>query len=132
MYRTRRRVERKQVSPFEALENEFYQWIMDRRNAAQVVDGHAIRERAIEIAASRNIGDFKCSGGWFWRFRRRTKLRLRRITTSGRDLPKNAKDIVHEFLGACSNHIVNNGVSSGEIYNMDQTSVYLDSFCEFN
>lgn len=44
-YKTRRRVERTRVSPFPALGTEFYQWIMERWNAAQIVDGHAIRQR---------------------------------------------------------------------------------------
>jgi len=130
MYRTRRRVERPRVSPFDSLEGELYAWITERRSAGQVVDGNGIREQARQIAIRMEIRNFKCSAGWFWRFLKRMKLRLRRVTTSGRELPKNGKDTVLEFISTCSNHIVNNQVPLSEIYNMDQTSVYLDSFCK--
>ena len=129
MYRTRRRVERPRISPFESMEVELHRWIMERRNAGQIVDGNIIRQEARNLATRMEISNFNCSGGWFWRFLKRKKLRLRRVTTIGRELPTNGKETVLQFMSACNNHIGNNQVPLNEIYNMDQTTVYLDSFC---
>jgi hypothetical protein len=55
---------------------------------------------------------------------------VRRITTSGRDLPKNSKAIIDEFISACANQIRKYKLDRNCLANMDETSVNLDSFCK--
>ena len=131
MYRTARgRVQRKCVAPFAQLEEELYQWVMDNRDEGHIVDGHAIKSQARAIAARDKIDHFRCSSGWLVRFLRRNKLRFRRITSSGRELPKNATETITTFISSCSNQVINN-VDRSAIFNFDETCVYLDSFSEY-
>ena len=44
---------------------------------------------------------FSCSNGWFKGFLIRHNLVLRRITTAGRELPKNTKASIAIFFGKC-------------------------------
>lgn len=132
MYRTARgRVQRRHEPPFKELEEELLKWITEQREEGHIVDGHAIRSKAREIATTNGIDSFKCSSGWLVRFLRRGKLRFRRITTSGRELPRDAKDTISTFISICSNHMVSNRVQRSAVYNFDETVVYLDSFCKY-
>jgi hypothetical protein len=51
---------------------------------------------------------------------------LRRITTKGREAPKNATGIIKNFLQDCQNMINLDNYTPNEIINMDETSIYLD------
>jgi hypothetical protein len=46
--------------------------------------------------------EFKASGGWLRNFLKRKNLVLRRITTTGRDLPTNTLQTVKEFINKYS------------------------------
>ena len=48
-----------------------------------------------------NDNNFCASSRWFYRFLNRHSLSLRLITTSGRDSPRNAPQIINEFLDEC-------------------------------
>lgn len=50
---------------------------------------------------------------------------LRRITSTGKGLPPNAKQMLHSFIDRCSQKVVDFNRSS--IYNMDETAIELDS-----
>ena len=56
---------------------------------------------------------------------KRKHLSLRRITTSGRDLPTNVQNIVDSFLSFCHANFLN--INRDLLCNMDETSIYLDS-----
>ncbi|RNA08703.1 fukutin isoform X4, partial [Brachionus plicatilis] len=49
---------------------------------------------------------------------------LRRITTTGRDLPHNSQAVIKEFIDNCNDLFTN--VNRAQIVNMDEIGVYLD------
>jgi len=77
------------------------------------------------------ISSFRCSDGWLNRFFKRNKLSLRRITTSGRDLPSDSEELIKSFIDGCCFQILRNNIASNKIVNMDEASIYLDSFSEY-
>jgi hypothetical protein len=52
---------------------------------------------------------FKCSRGWVQNFMRRYDLVFRRITTSGRELPKNCVEVINVFLNEVKEKITEKG-----------------------
>ena len=87
--------------------------------------GLTIKSKALSLAKSQNISDFKASSGWLRRFLNRFDYTLRRITSVGRELPVNFKDVIENILSFCADNILNRERSS--VFNMDETCVYLDS-----
>ncbi len=70
---------------------------------------------------------FYASDGWLRNYLRRKGYTLRRITTTGRELPADCLEKVAEFLNECERLIV--GLNS--IINMEKTGIYLDSASNF-
>jgi len=62
------------------LEEDLYNWILEKRDLGMSVTGGIIRFEALKLANTRT---FAASNGWITRFLRRRKLVVRRITTSG-------------------------------------------------
>ncbi|CAF0774012.1 unnamed protein product [Brachionus calyciflorus] len=85
---TRARVRRDDTAMYPDLENELKAWILEQRLLGYVVDGKSIKKQALEISTRDHL-NFRASNGWFSRFLKRSNFVLRRITTSGRDLPSN-------------------------------------------
>ncbi|RNA15399.1 Pogo transposable element with [Brachionus plicatilis] len=83
-----------------------------------------ITTRALMINKNNN---FMGSNGWFFNFLRRKNLVLRRITTKGRELAKEARKIVMDHLKFCSDNFVLRELNRDILINMDETSIYLDS-----
>ena len=54
-------------------------------------------------------------------------LGLRRVTTSGRVLPANTKTTINNFIANCASEIQTRQLSRKSIFNMDETTIYLDS-----
>ena len=77
---------RDNVGRFAEMEAELYDYIIDQRDQGFCVTGGMIRAEALRILAGSN---FQASNGWLTRFLRSHRLAVRRITTSGRDLPAN-------------------------------------------
>ena len=90
---------------FPEMEMELSLWIERKRSESCCVSGFVIRVKAIEIMQeycerNRMPCNFKASIGWLFNFLRRNKFVLRRITTTGRDLPENSIDTIWKFLVA--------------------------------
>ena len=51
---------------------------------------------------------------------------MRRISTTGRDLPKNTFEILNEFVKDCSVSFQMQQLDRSKFINMDETSIYLD------
>ncbi len=78
-------------------------WIETKRSAVCCVGGFVIRVKAMEIIQEHcernNIPcNFKASVGWLLNLLRRNKFVLRRITTTGRDLPENSIETILKFI----------------------------------
>lgn len=116
---------------FPDLEKRVADWIREMRQKGYIIDGNLIKTHALHYANEMGINNFRCSDGWLNRFLKRNRLSLRRVTTSGRDLPSNSVEIIVGFMDGCSYQILANNFDSNRIINMDQTSIYLDSFCMF-
>ena len=55
------------------------------------------------------------------------------MTTSGRVLPTNQREIIDEFLNACNdNFSCNVPTDRNTIINMDETSIYLDNTVNYS
>jgi hypothetical protein len=72
----------------------------------------------------KKIEDFKASPGWLQRFMNRYDLVQRRITGTGRTLPKDCKDQVNSYLGTIQ--LVAKTYDPKHVFNYDETSHYMD------
>jgi len=94
----------KDLALFPVMEAELYKWIMEKRAINAVISGTLIKLEAqvifkrVYANTKLEAAEFKASGGWLKNFLRRKNLVLRRITTTGRDLPVNTISIVKEFI----------------------------------
>ena len=81
------------------MEQELSSWIENSRAKGACISGFVIRVKALEIMRAHCRRDnqplvFLASNGWLFNFLKRNKWVLRRITTTGRDLPLNAIETI--------------------------------------
>jgi hypothetical protein len=95
---TRYRVARADMCQHPAMENDLSTWIMDKRASGLCVTAGMIRVEAVRLLPN---GNFSASNGWLDRFMKRKRLTIRRITTSGRELPRDAPIQINQFLTEC-------------------------------
>ena len=110
------------------METALYKWLTEKRESGVCVSKAMVRKEALRIKSNEvqdNGPVFTASNGWFLRFLKRKHLSLRRITTSGRGLPKNVEHIVDSFLSFCHANFLN--INRDLLCKMDETSIYLDS-----
>ena len=96
-----------------SMENKVFDWVKANRRNGCCISGDAIQKEAIlayniihpeviteEFASqcNRDRVSFSASRGWLNNFCARKNLVLRRVTTSGRDLPVNVHDIIFDFF----------------------------------
>jgi len=72
---------------------------------------------------------FTGTNGWLVNFLSRHNLTLRRITSSGRALPKNSQEIIQKHLKKMAQFATEYRKSS--ILNMDETNIQLDYPCKY-
>lgn len=83
-------------------------WMKEKRQLGVCLDGKSIQDHSLVIMRELGVeNDFKASRGWLYRFLIRHNYSHRRLTTSGRELPKNTKDIISEFIAENENMISN-------------------------
>ena len=87
------------------LENKLFDWFKQKRNEGACVSGKCLQSQAKVFYAdiyrnSVNVKPFEASVGWLLNFLKRKKLVLRRISTTGRDLPVNIKALTLNFLSS--------------------------------
>ena len=95
------------------MENKVFDWVKANRRNGCCISGDAIQKEAIlayniihpEVITeefvsqcNRDRVSFSASRGWLSNFCARKNLVLRRVTTSGRDLPVNVHDIIFDFF----------------------------------
>ncbi len=72
---------------------------------------------------------FQASGGWFTRFIKRHNLVVRRISGSGRELPKDCCVQIKEYLQKANT--IMKEYSTNAIISFDETSIYADMLGSF-
>jgi hypothetical protein len=82
---------------YPTMENESFAWIMDKRVLGLFVTTGMIQTEALRIFVN---GNCLSSNGWLDRFMKRKRL-FRRITTSGRELSRDASMQNNTFLRVC-------------------------------
>ena len=70
------------------------------------------------------IKNFKASYGWLKRFMNRFDLVQRRITGTGRTLPKDCKEQIKSYLGTIQE--IAKTYNPKNIFNFDESSFYMD------
>ena len=121
------------------MESRLNQWIMEKRSEGAIINGLIVQRKAITIMNEINHPEsltFRASRGWLQNFFKRHQFVLRRITTSGRDLPENALNIIQDFFAECNISIRelkrrHNRNWRSMIFNMDETAIYLGAPSKF-
>jgi hypothetical protein len=115
----------KRPAAYPDLENDLQRYIEEIRTRGGCVSGVMVRAKARQLAYDQGKFDFSGSSGWFRNFLNRKKYSLRRLTSKGRDLPTNCKEIINTFIEKC--HNAYGSYDRSCVYNMDETSIQLHS-----
>jgi hypothetical protein len=105
------------------MENRLHAWIKSVRENGGCLDGRAIQAKALSFMKEDDRA-FTASRGWLMRFLHRKKLSLRRVTTKGRQPPKDLQKVVRNFIDDAESELRN--VDRSGVFNMDETSIYFD------
>ena len=107
---------------FPDLEKRLMEWFKEKRKEGGCISGKEIQRQALKIfeTTSHNNLEFGASNGWLENFIDRHDLALRRISSTGRDLPKNSVEVLKNFFVTLE-YKVNN---LRKIFNKDETSIY--------
>jgi len=84
---------------FPDMEDKLDEWTQELREAGCCVSGFTLKVKAIQILreVAQYNGTFSASDGWLRGFLRRKNFTLRRITTTGRDLPSDFLETIDQF-----------------------------------
>ena len=123
--RSRSYIHRNCSSHFPELERILNNFVIEQRSRGVCVTSREIKREALRIANNLNIINFTASNGWFENFLKRFNFTLRRISSTGRQLPTNIKEIIQDHLKTCADDMA--GRDRSEVFNFDETCVYLDN-----
>ena len=112
------------------LEEELLEKIIDEREKHYHVSCKIITVWAQELATAHNLGDFQASRGWLFNFMRRNNLTVRRRTTTGQTVPKDALQKIASFVKFCENQRRECGFSLSNIANMDETPIWAPKYAK--
>ena len=106
-----------------------HQDILIKRQTGTVINGTYILTKARLIAQELSLTNFIGSRRWLMNFfLKKHNLVFRRITSGGKQLPINTKDI-NNFHFSCVNNRI--GRKRSEIFNWDETTIQLDAPGEY-
>ncbi|CAF0993255.1 unnamed protein product [Brachionus calyciflorus] len=113
------------------MEKKLLEWFDDARRDNCCIDGKTLKVKAInlydELYRNRpQKAAFQASDGWHYYWLNRNNKTYRRITTTGRELPSNSCEIINNFIQENSNVFRTINFDKSKIFNMDETSIYLD------
>lgn len=129
------------------MEIRLSKWIIEKRESGHSISGFQIKIKAkeiyneihpngdTEIEANNALAsdctlpwvEFKASDGWLSKFCSRRGFVLRRVSSCGRELPKDCLNIILKFYLELTKIITDNGFQKGQILNMDESCQYLDA-----
>lgn len=126
-----------------AMELKLKDWIITNRNLGACIDGTLIKSKAKEFYLEINpVPDetdqpeepayitFSASCTWLNLFCSRNNFSLRRITTTGRDLPHDSLDRLNKFFHKISDEFQKYSYPEAAVLNMDESALYLDAPCK--
>ena len=93
------------------------------KRTGTLCNSNMVRQQALQFA--RNV-EFRASNGWMCNFLERKNLVRRRVTTSGRELPRDAAKLTSEFIQKAATKYCRPNFQRKSLVNMDETSIYLD------
>ncbi len=91
----------------QTMELELKDWILKQRAEGKCVSGDVIQKEAVKLynqihgvvpRCPDTITNFNGSRGWFRNFCKRRGFVLRRVSSTGRELPGNVHEIIHKFF----------------------------------
>jgi hypothetical protein len=87
---------------FPNMEDQLDEWTQELREAGCCVSGFTLKVKALQILRelAQYNGTFSATDGWLG-FLRRKNFTLRRITTTGRDIPSNFLETIDQFHKDC-------------------------------
>jgi hypothetical protein len=108
------------------MEDNLDAWAQELRDAGCCLSGFTIKVKALQILKELGQfdGKFYASDGWLRGFLQRKNYTLRRITTTGRDLPKDFLETINQFHEDCAFHFIDDDEFDPDaLINMDETSI---------
>ncbi len=115
------------------MEKRLQEWISNKRLEGACLTGLSIKKQAhmlfneVYQNPAESSLDFRASNGWFSNFCKRHRYTLRRITTTGRELPSTTIEIIKKFFSDWQKITNSFEFSRDKIVNMDETAIYLDN-----
>lgn len=114
-------------SAYPELEKAIMIWFRNQRSKKLVVNYNSMRRESLRLAHLQEITDFTCSNKWIRNVCRRNGVSSRKITNQSQD----DKGTTQEKYLKSKNHLDNikiktAGLSTNQIYNMDETACYFD------
>jgi hypothetical protein len=112
-------------SMYEECEVLLFDWWKNQRDESKIVNITDIQNKMIELVRNRDKdSSFKASKGWANRFMNRFDLRNRRITGCGKNVSKECKTEIINYLKAVEK--MRQNIPLKAIFNFDETSFYMD------
>jgi hypothetical protein len=119
----------KHKGKYPEMEDKLDEWTKELREAGCCISGFTLKVKSLQILREMEKfdGTFFASEGWLRGFLRRKNYTLRRITTTGRDIPSDFLETIEEFHKECAfNFIDDDEFDPNALVNMDETSIYID------
>lgn len=116
---------REQVS--ELLDQQLFDFLVDQRTRGLAVKNTDLQKKALELAENiEELGNFRASMGFIWRWKRRFSVVRRRKTNESQKTPDDLAERLQGFLQDVREARYRSAVSNEDIWNMDQTMVWFD------
>lgn len=98
-----------------------YKWFLAQRERNMPVSGNMIKQKALSLSTSLNVGNFKASDGWLQRFKERYGVRFLKIT--GEKL-SSQPELINPFKAKLTKVIQEYDLNEHQLYNADETGLY--------
>lgn len=103
------------------MEMQLYKWFIAQRERNMPVSGDMMKQKALSLTASMNLGNFRASDGWLQRFKERYGVRFLKI--SGEKL-SSQPELVDPFKEKLRKVIQEYDLNEHQLYNADETGLY--------
>ncbi|KAK9523800.1 hypothetical protein VZT92_017691 [Zoarces viviparus] len=113
-------------SSWPEVENALEDWVNTQQADVRGVSTVQIRLKAKEVAAEKNIGDFRGGPSWCFRFMQRKGLSIRTRTTACQQLHPDFKEKITNFSEFTRRNITEHSIAPADIINMDEVPLTFD------